>query len=117
LRHNKLRVKWNLADWIVVITSVILIILFMLFPIGSNSVDASSPDSNRFEVVQGTVYGVNERDTYLVVDTITRVQYLYLVGRQSVSMTALLGSDGKPILFEGDITKYENADHSFDWFF
>ena len=57
----------------------------------------------RFEVVKNLGYTTNcDYDIYIIVDTQTNVEYLYMERDRRAAITVLLNSDGTPMLWFGE---------------
>ena len=62
-------------------------------------------DANRFFVIRLPQVYYELRSTKVIVDSETRVQYLYHPGMTSHSLTVLVDSTGAPLLYKGEIPK------------
>lgn len=85
--------------------AVFLTIVFAFGLVGCGAKEGEEahvfPLDDRFYIVVDTndSHGVS----YLIVDRETRVQYLFIDSGYQGGMSVVLGADGKPLLYEGEL--------------
>ncbi|MBO7696625.1 MAG: hypothetical protein J6T10_28695 [Methanobrevibacter sp.] len=83
---------------------VILIVLLIciIFTGCKREVGDTVDKFERFEIVKKLGSGDHYCDAYIIIDTQTNVEYLFIEYDHKIAITVLLNSDGTPMLWYGE---------------